>query len=89
MSLNAPPLYPPPGGTLQIDVTPAEAEILVDGRRIWAAEFRDPAVVPVVAGLHVVAFHWRGFSVTSQVMVPPQTTVPIRRNLAPSASGLQ
>lgn len=79
--------YPPPGGTLQVEVTPADAEIVVDGRRIGAAkEFRGPAVVPVVAGPHMVEFHWRGFSVTSQVMVPPQTTVPVRRDLAPSAS---
>lgn len=78
---------PQPSGTLQIEVTPADAEILVDGRRIGVAEeFRGPAVVPVVAGLHLVELHWRGFSVTSQIMVPPETTVPLRRNLAPSAS---
>lgn len=81
--------YPPPGGTLQIEVTPADTEILVDGRRIGTAkEFRGPAAVPVAAGLHVVEFHSRGFGVTSQVMVPPQTTVSIRRDLAPSAPAL-
>jgi len=84
---SRPPPFPPPGGTLQIEVMPADAEILVDGRRIGAAkEFRGPAVVPVVAGLHVLEVHWRGFSVTSQVMVPPQTTVPFRRDLGPAAA---
>jgi hypothetical protein len=78
--------YPPPSGILQIEVTPVDAEILVDGRRIGVAEaFRGPAMVPVVAGLHLVEFHWRGFSVTSQIMVPPQATVPIRRDLGPPA----
>jgi osmotically inducible lipoprotein OsmB len=78
--------YPPPSGVLQIDVTPEDTEIFLDGRRIGLAkEFRGPAVVPVAAGPHLVEFHWTGFSVTSQIMVPPETTVPLRRNLAPSA----
>ena len=82
----SPPL-PPPDGTLQIEVTPDETEIAVDGRRIGQAkEFRGPAVVPVAAGRHLVEFHLRGFSVATSVMVSPQTTVPIRRNLAPTAS---
>jgi len=77
----------PPNATLQIDVTPDETEIAVDGRRIGQAkEFRGPAVVPVAAGQHLVEFHLRGFSVATSVMVPPQTTVPIRRDLAPTAS---
>jgi len=77
----------PPNATLQIEVTPDETEIAVDGRRIGQAkEFRGPAVVPVVAGPHLVEFHLRGFSVATNVMVPPQTTVPIRRDLAPTAS---
>ncbi|MCZ7625174.1 MAG: hypothetical protein C3F12_10630 [Candidatus Methylomirabilota bacterium] len=83
----AAPPYPPPGGTLQIEVAPGDTEIMVDGRRIGLAkEFRGPALVPVVAGLHVVGFHWRGFSVTSQILVPPHTTVLFSRHLAPSAS---
>ncbi len=77
----------PPNATLQIEVTPDETEIAVDGRRIGQAkEFQGPAVVPVVAGPHLVEFHLRGFSVATNVMVPPQTTVPIRRDLAPTAS---
>jgi hypothetical protein len=78
---------PPPNAVLQIDVTPDEAEIFVDGRRIGQAkEFRGPAMVPVVAGPHIVEFSWRGLSIATNVMVPPQTTVPVRRDLAPTAS---
>lgn len=81
------PPPPPPNATLQIEVTPDETEIAVDGRRIGQAkEFRGPAVVPVAAGPHLVEFHLRGFSVATSVMVSPQTTVPIRRDLAPTAS---
>lgn len=81
---DAPPPYPLPGGALQIDVTPEDTEIFVDGRRIGLAkEFRGPAVIPVAAGQHLVEFHWTGFSVTSRIMVPPQTTVPLRRDLGP------
>lgn len=86
---HATPPYPPPSGILQIEVTPEDAEIFVDGRRIGLAkELRGPGVVPVVAGSHLVEFRWRGFSVTSQIIVPPQTTVPLRRDLAPSAPAL-
>jgi hypothetical protein len=81
----ATPPYPPPGGGLQIEVTPEDAEILVDGRRLGLAkELRGPIVVPVIAGFHLVELHWRGFSVTNHIMVPPQTTVPLRRDLEPS-----
>ncbi len=80
----APPPYPPPSGALQIDVTPEDTEIFVDGRRIGLAkEFRGSAVIPVAAGQHLVEFHWTGFSVTGHIMVPPRTTVPLRRDLGP------
>ncbi|MDD5559820.1 glycine zipper domain-containing protein [Candidatus Methylomirabilis sp.] len=85
----ATPPYPPPSGTLQIEVTPEDAEIFVDGRRVGLAkELRGPGVVPVVAGFHLVELHWRGFSVTSHIVVPPQTTVLLRRDLEPSAPAL-
>jgi hypothetical protein len=85
----APQSYPPSSGALQIEVTPEDAEIFVDGKRIGPAkEFRGPSVVPVVAGFHLVEFHWRGFSVTNHIVVPPQSTVPLRRDLAPSAPAL-
>jgi len=77
----------PPNATLQIEAMPGETEIAVDGRRIGQAkEFRGPAVVPVAAGPHLLELHWRGFSIANQIMVSPQTTVLIRRNLSPSAS---
>ncbi len=83
----APPQPPPPNASLQIEVMPDEAEIVIDGRRIGVAkEFHGPAVVPVVAGPHLVEFHWRGFSIANHIMVSPQTTVIIRRDLGPSAS---
>src|SRR5574337_841512 len=85
-----PPSYPPPGGSLRIEVTPEDAEIFVDGRRIGLAkEFRGPSAVPVAAGFHLVELHWRGFSVTNHIMVPPQAMVPLRRDLAPSAPAVQ
>lgn len=81
------PQPPVPNATLQIEVTPDETEIVVDGRRIgMAREFRGSAVVPVAAGPHLLELHWRGFSIANQIMVSPQTTVLIRRNLSPSAS---
>ncbi|MGH7410637.1 MAG: glycine zipper domain-containing protein, partial [Candidatus Methylomirabilis sp.] len=82
--------YPPPpspNATLQIEATPGDTEIVVDGRRIGLAkEFRGPALVPVLAGPHLVEFRWAGFSVVSHIVVPRGATVPIRRDLAPSAS---
>lgn len=77
----------PPNASLSIEVAPEETEIVVDGRRIGLAkDFHGPAVVPVVAGAHLVEFHWRGFSVANTIMVSPETTVLIRRDLRPSAS---
>lgn len=82
----ASPPYPPSSGSLQIELAPEDAEILVDGRRIGVAkDFYGSGMVPVAAGFHLVEFHWRGFSVTNHIVVAPQTTVPIRRNLASSA----
>jgi hypothetical protein len=83
----APPQPPPPNASLQIELMPDDAEIVIDGRRIGVAkEFHGPAVVPVVAGPHLVEFHWRGFSIANHIMVSPQTTVIIKRDLGPSAS---
>jgi hypothetical protein len=78
------PPPPSPNATLQIEATPGETEIVVDGRRIGQAnEFRGPAVVPVAAGPHLVEFHDRGLSVVTSVVVPPDTTVSVRRDLGP------
>jgi hypothetical protein len=74
----------PPNASLQIEVTPGETEIVVDGRRVGQAkDFHGPAVVPVAAGPHLVQFHDRGLSVATSVVVPPQATVSVRRDLAP------
>ncbi len=81
------PYPPPPNAFLQIEVTPDDTEIIVDERRIGLAkEFRGPVVVPVMAGQHILELHWRGFSITNNIMVSPQTTVLIKRDLGPSAS---
>ena len=65
------PYPPPPNATLQIEATPEDTEIVVDGRRIGLAkEFRGPALVPVLAGPHLVEFRWAGFSVVSHIVVP-------------------
>jgi len=95
-SVHAPPYrYPspyarPPGpanAALQIEATPGETEIVIDGRRIGLArDFHGPALVPVAAGPHDVEFRWDGFSVMSHVAVPYGATIPIKRDLAPSAS---
>jgi hypothetical protein len=74
----------PPNATLQIEATPGDTEIAVDGRRIGQAkDFHGPAVVPVAAGPHLVEFHDRGLSVATSVVVPPQATVSVRRDLGP------
>jgi hypothetical protein len=83
----APPQPPPANASLQIEVMPDEAEIVIDGRRIGVAkEFHGPVVVPVVSGPHVVEFYWRGFSIANNIMVSPQTTVLIKRDMGPSTS---
>jgi hypothetical protein len=81
-----PPQPPAPNASLQIEVTPGDTEISVDGRRIGLArEFHGPVVVPVVAGQHIVELSSRGFGVTNHIMVSPQTTVLIKRDLGASA----
>jgi hypothetical protein len=90
-SPQASPYYSPygppphsPNATLQIEATPGETEIVVDGRRVGLAkEFRGPAIVPVTAGPHLVEFHDRGLSVATSVLVPARTTVSVRRDLGP------
>jgi hypothetical protein len=68
-------------------VVPEETEIVVEGRRIGLARaFRGPAVVPVVAGPHIVELRWRGFSITDHIMVSAQTTVLLKTG--PGAFGL-
>lgn len=81
-----PSLTPPPSATpdasLQIEVTPEETEIVIDGQRVGLAkEFHGPATVPVAAGPHVVELYWGGFSTTEVIVASSQTTVVITRDL--------
>ncbi|MDE2059138.1 MAG: PEGA domain-containing protein [candidate division NC10 bacterium] len=91
---EAPPDYPPPtappsfspDASLQIEVTPEETEIVIDGIKVGLAkEFHGPATVPVAAGPHVVELYWGGFSTTEIIVASPQTTVVIKRGLGPAA----
>lgn len=60
---------------LQIEVTPLEAEIWVDGRYVGLArDFAGPAILYVAPGNHVVEIRLYGQSVTSYVKVAPGAT---------------
>ncbi len=60
---------------LQIEVTPLEAEIWVDGRYVGLArDFAGPAILYVAPGNHVVEIRLYGQSVTSYVTVAPGAT---------------
>ncbi|MDE2058658.1 MAG: PEGA domain-containing protein [candidate division NC10 bacterium] len=79
---QVPPAYAPVTASLQIEVTPVEAEILVDGMRVGRAkEIKGPISVPVAAGAHTVGFRLGGMTTIENIMVSPQTTVLIKRNL--------
>jgi len=68
--------------SLQIDVTPMEAEILVDGTPVGTVkQSKGPVTVPVAAGPHTVEFRLDGMTTIENIMVSPQTTVVIKRNL--------
>jgi hypothetical protein len=59
-----------------------EAEILVDGMPVGTAkEVKGPVTVPVAAGAHTVAFRVGGVTTIENIVVSPQTTVLIKRNL--------
>jgi hypothetical protein len=68
--------------SLQIEVTPVEAEILVDGMRVETAKgSKGPVTVPVAAGAHTVGFRVGGVTTLENIVVSPQTTVLIKRDL--------
>jgi hypothetical protein len=53
-----------PTASLQIEVTPGETEILVDGARVgMAKEFQGPVTVPVAAGSHALGFRVGGLTI--------------------------
>jgi hypothetical protein len=69
--------------SLQIEVTPGETEILVDGARVgMAKEFQGPVTVPVAAGAHALGFRVGGVTTIENIFASPRTTVLIKRDLA-------
>jgi hypothetical protein len=84
-SLTSPPSASP-DASLQIEVTPEETEIVIDGTRVGLAkEFHGPVTVPVAAGPHVVELYWEGFGTAEIIVASPQTTIVIKRGLRPAA----
>ncbi len=76
------PTDPRAAASLQIEVTPGETEILVDGARVGRAkEFKGPVTVPVAAGAHALAFRVGGVTTIENIVASPQTTVLIKRDL--------
>ena len=60
---------------LQIEVTPAEAEIWVDGRYVGLArDFSGPTIVQVAPGSHVVEVKLFGQTSSTQITVAPGAT---------------
>ena len=70
-----------PTASLQIEVTPGETEILVDGARVgMAKEFKGPVTVPVAAGAHTLGFRVGGMTTIENIVASSQTTVLIKRD---------
>lgn len=68
--------------SLQIEVTPGETEILVDGDRVgMAKEFQGPVIVLVAAGSHALEFRVGGLTIIEDIVASPRTTVLIKRDL--------
>jgi hypothetical protein len=68
--------------SLQIEVTPGETEILVDGARVgMAKEFQGPVIVPVAAGSHTLEFRVGGLTIIEDIVASPRTTVLIKRDM--------
>lgn len=67
--------------SLQIEVTPGETEILVDGARVgMAKEFTGPVTVPVAAGAHALGFRVGGLTIVENIAASSNTTVLIKRD---------
>ena len=81
VSYQVPPAFAPLTASLQIEVTPGETEILVDGARVgMAKEFPGPVTVPVAAGAHALTFRVGGVASIENIVASPQTTVLIKRD---------
>ena len=67
--------YPSAGqsyGDLEINVTPEDVEIYVDGRFIGLAkDFKGPVIAAVPSGSHVVEFRYNGATSSNNVYVAP------------------
>ncbi len=75
------PTDPRAAASLQIEVTPGETEILVDGARVGLAkEFQGPVTVPVAAGSHALGFRVGGLTTIENIVASPRTTVLIKRD---------
>lgn len=82
VSSQAPPAYAPVTASLQIEVTPVEAEIVVDGMPVETAKgSKGPVTVPVAAGAHTLRFRVGGMTTIENIVVSPHTTVLIKRDL--------
>lgn len=82
VSSQIPPNYAPVMASLQIEVTPVEAEILVDGMSVGRAEgSKGPVTVPVAAEAHTLEFRVGGVTTLENIVVSPQTIVLIKRDL--------
>lgn len=68
--------------SLQIEVTPGETEILVDGARVgMAKEFQGPVIVLVTTGSHALGFRVGGLTIIKDIVASPRTTVLIKRDM--------
>ena len=67
---------------LHIDITPAEAEIWVDGRYVGLArDFSGPAILYVAPGSHLVEVKLHGQISTAQITVAPGATSVVKMAL--------
>lgn len=72
-------------GDLEIQVAPEDVEIYVDGRFIGLArDFKEPAMVSVLSGNHVVEFRYNGSSSTTNVYVVPGSTSVVSGEFKPN-----
>lgn len=90
VSSQVPPASAPVTASLQIEVTPVEAEILVDGMSVGTVKGSEgPVTVPVAAGAHTVGFRVGGVTIIESIVASPQTTVLIKRDLGTTGAPQQ
>ena len=70
-------------GTLQIQVQPSDADVLIDGE-LWRGSEGRALVVQVSEGPHVIAVRRSGYRpLTTEVQVRPDETAPVNVSLTP------